>query len=315
MEFSKSLMGKNMKIFMTGGTGFIGSKLTKALSGEGHQVTVLTRKIREDRAPEPNILYMEGNPAEQGMWQEKVAAEYDTVINLAGASIFRRWTKSAKRAIRDSRILTTQNLVEALAARKQRETLLINTSAVGYYGFRGEENLDEESSSGKDFLADIVREWEAAAMKAEDFGVRVILLRLGIVLGRDGGALNKMVTPYKWWVGSPLGSGKQWLSWIHERDLAAVYLYLLKQGNIAGPINCLAPYPVRNSEMSQILAEELEKPRIMPAVPGFLIKTILGEFGSVLLEGQNAAPKKLLDLGFRFQFPEIKAALHDLLSS
>ena len=298
---------------MTGGTGFIGSNLLKVLSGEGHEVTVLTRRIRKERAPKPNIFYREGDPTEPGGWQEALAGEYDAVINLAGASIFRRWTKSAKRAIRDSRIRTTQNLVAAMGAGGHRETLLLNTSAVGYYGFRGDENLDEASPAGADFLANLVKEWEAAAMKAEEFGVRVLLLRLGIVLGSEGGALNKMVMPYKWWMGSPLGNGRQWFSWIHEADLAAVYLYLMKQKDIAGPVNCSAPNPVRNGEMSKILADVLRKPRVMPAVPGFLIKTLLGEFGGVLLEGQRVVPKKLHDLGFRFKYREIEDALRDLL--
>ena len=301
-----------MKIFMTGGTGFVGSTLTPKLTQAGHEVTLLTRTVRKDKPLPSGVSYLEGNPTEKGPWQESVAA-HDAAINLAGTSIFTRWTESAKKAMRESRILTTENLVEALAARKDKKTTLLSTSAVGYYGFCGDEELHEESPRGEGFLASLSEAWEQAALKAQDFGARVVLLRFGVVLGRDGGALMKMVPLFKWYLGSPLGSGKQWFSWIHVQDLADVYRFLLDHQNLSGPVNCAAPHPVRNREMTTLLGEVLGKATFMPAVPGFMIKMVTGEFGSVFLRGQKVLPGKLLEAGFRFSFPELKGALEDLL--
>jgi uncharacterized protein (TIGR01777 family) len=243
---------------------------------------------------------VEGDPTEKGAWQESVA-EHEVIINLAGASIFRRWSATAKEIIRDSRVDTTQNLVEALAVRKGKETLLLSTSAIGYYGLQEDEGLIEESPAGDNFLASLAQEWEAEALKAEAYGARVALLRFGIILG-NGGALGQMVPLFNLWLGSSLGSGEQWFSWIHEEDLASIYLHLIQEKDITGPINCTAPNPVRNM-----------KPTFMPAVPGFMIRMVMGEFGSVLLEGQKVLPKRLLDTGFLFKFPKIKKALGDLL--
>jgi NAD dependent epimerase/dehydratase family enzyme len=236
--------------------------------------------------------YVEGDPTEKGAWQESVA-EHEVIINLAGASIFRRWSATAKEIIRDSRVDTTQNLVEALAVRKGKETLLLSTSAIGYYGLQEDEGLIEESPAGDNFLASLAQEWEAEALKAEAYGARVALLRFGIILGRNGGALGQMVPLFNLWLGSSLGSGEQWFSWIHEEDTA--------------------PNPVRNMDLTRALGEVLGKPTFMPAVPGFMIRMVMGEFGSVLLEGQKVLPKRLLDTGFLFKFPKIKKALGDLL--
>jgi uncharacterized protein (TIGR01777 family) len=301
-----------MKVFITGGTGFVGTGLTQKLAQEGNEVTLLTRSIKSHPAALQGVSYAEGDPTQKGAWQEKVA-DHDVVINLAGASIFRRWSDTAKKLIWDSRIQTTQNLVEALSARKGKETHLFSTSAVGYYGFQQDEVLDERSPSGEGFLADLSREWESAAVKAKDYGVHVILMRFGIVLGRRGGALQQMIAPFKWWMGSPLGSGNQWFSWIHEQDLVDIFLYLTKEKKISGAVNCTAPNPVTNRELTQTLGEVLGKPTFMPAVPGFMMSLMLGEFGSVLVKGQKVVPKRLLDAGFRFSFPDLRSALKDLL--
>jgi uncharacterized protein (TIGR01777 family) len=210
-------------------------------------------------------------------------------------------------------MLTTQNLVDALSARQGMETHFFSTSAVGYYGFHEDEALDEESPPGKDFLASLAVEWEALAMKAETYGARVVPLRFGIVLGKEGGALKQMIPLFKWYLGSPLGSGKQWFSWIHMNDLADIYLYLLDEQDISGPINCMAPNPVQNRGLTKAIGEVLGRPTFMPAVPAFAMKMIMGEFGSMLVKGQKALPKRLLDKGFRFRFPEIRGALQDLL--
>lgn len=291
----------------------MGSILTQELVMQGHEVTVLTRSIKnKDQVLPKRASFLEGDPTRAGSWQEKVAG-HEAIINLAGYSIFKRWNYKTKKAIRDSRVLTTQNLVDALSDRKGKETVFLSTSAVGYYGFCGDEDLDEGRPAGDDFLASVTREWEASALDSKKFGIQVLLCRFGIVLGSRGGALNQMVPLFKKGLGSPLGSGKQWFSWIHEQDLANVYLFLLEQKNISGPINCTAPQPVRNREFTKALGKALGRPTFMPAVPGFVIKLKMGEFGSVLLNGQKVLPKRLLDMGFSFQFSKIDEALADLL--
>ena len=302
-----------MKIFMTGGTGFVGTTLTRKLVVHGNKVTVLTRSIKnKDHKLPKGASYLEGDPTRAGAWQESVA-DHEAIINLAGTSIFKRWTSNTKKAIRDSRVLTTQNLAHALSARKGKETMFFSTSAVGYYGFCGDEDLGEGSPGGNDFLASVTRDWETAALEVEKHDISVILCRFGIVLGSSGGALNQLVPLFKKGLGSPLGGGKQWFSWIHEQDLVNVYLFLLEQRNISGPINCTAPEPVRNREFTIALGKALGRPTFMPPVPGFFIRLAMGEFGSVLLNGQKVMPKRLVDMGFAFQFSNIKQALEDLL--
>ncbi len=300
-----------MKIFITGGSGFVGTTLTRELTGQGHEVTILTRTIKEGHTLPAGASFLEGDPAKSGPWQDRVA-DHDVFINLAGASIFSKWTDERKKEIRVSRILTTRNLVQAMAARQGKETHLLSTSAVGYYGFHGDEFLDETSLAGTDFLASLAADWETTARDAEQFGARVVLCRFGVVLGRRGGALEKMTSAFKYWMGSSLGSGKQWFSWIHEQDLARIFLFLLDHKDLTGPINCTAPEPVRNREMTEIIGKVLNKPTFLPPVTSFFVKMILGEFGEVLLKGQRVIPDKLLKNGFIFQFPTMEAALKDL---
>ena len=301
-----------MKIFITGGTGFVGTYLTKDLTAQGHQVTLLTRAIKPGRALPAGAAFLEGNPLQPGSWQKSVP-EHEAFINLAGASIFSRWTDLAKKEMRESRLLTTRNLVSALAERKGLETLLLSTSAIGYYGFHEDEEIFEETPPGTDFLAQLCRDWEAEAQKAEGFGVRVIRCRFGIVLGERGGALDQMIPLFKKGLGSPLGSGRQWFSWIHQQDLTRIILFLLEKNEVSGPINCTAPQPVPNKELTHVLAEVLGRPAFLPAVPGFMLKLIMGEFGDVLLKGQRVLPRKLESLGFQFHFPTLKEALGNLL--
>jgi uncharacterized protein (TIGR01777 family) len=301
-----------MKAFIAGGTGFVGSSLVRGLLADGFGVTILTRNLKSAGPLEKEVSLIEGDPSVEGKWQEMIAG-HELIINLAGASIFKRWTKSYKKKIRESRILTTRNIVEGLTACPSRETLFISTSAVGYYGFHGDEELDEESPPGDDFLSTVSQNWERAALKGESPGVRVVLLRFGIVLGKKGGALNRMIPLFKAWLGSPLGSGMQWFSWIHEQDLVNIYLYLSKQRDLSGPINCTAPNPVRNRDLTRALGSALGKPTFLPAVPGFIIRLVMGEFGTTLIKGQKVTPKRLLETGFRFRFPDIEAALRDLV--
>ncbi|HOD35925.1 MAG TPA: TIGR01777 family oxidoreductase [Syntrophales bacterium] len=302
-----------MNVFMTGGTGFVGKTLTGELTRRGHTVTILTRKMKPGQALPEEASFLEGIPTARGAWQEK-ASEHDVFINLAGTSIFSRWTDEVKKELRDSRILITRNLVEALQGRRGKETHFFSTSAVGYYGFHDDdEELTEESPPGTDFLATLAADWEAEARRAEAFGVRVVLCRFGIVLGREGGMLGEIVPLFRFYLGSPLGSGRQWFSWIHERDLAGVFLFLMDHPDVRGPVNCTAPEPVRNREMTETLGRVLRVPTFMPSVPGFVLRLIKGEFGSVILEGQRVLPRKLQAAGFTFRFPQLRGALQDLV--
>lgn len=301
-----------LKVFVTGGTGFIGRNLTSRLAEQGSSVTVLTRMVtRSERIPD--VSYIGGNPVLAGPWQSRVA-EHDIVINLAGASIFRRWSARAKQEIRDSRINVTKNIVEALPVQEDgNSTLLINCSAIGYYGSKDDEIVTEESRAGRGFLASMVQEWEDAATAAAAKNIRVVQCRVGVVLGRNGQALSRMVPLFKWGLGSPLGSGKQWFSWIHIGDLVNIFIFLIKHSEISGPVNCTAPQPVTNREMTEALGRVLGRPVFLPAVPALFMKMILGEFSTVLLEGQKVLPEKLMAHDFTFLFPELSMALSDLL--
>jgi uncharacterized protein (TIGR01777 family) len=301
-----------MKVFITGGMGFVGRNLTEVLSANGHEVTVLDRSIQKDRPVPEGVLRVEGDSTKPGPWQDQLA-EHDAVINLAGASIFQRWNSEVKRALRESRILTTKNVVQALAARKGTETHVFSTDAVGYYGFHGDEVLDENNPPGTDFLAQVGADWEAEALKAEEHGARVVITRFGLVMGKNGGVLGQLIPLFKWYLGSPLGSGKQWFSWVHEEDLANMFLFLLEQKDIEGAVNCTAPNPVRNKELTKILARVLGRPVMMPFVPGFMLRLVLGEFANVIVEGQRVVPARLLDSGFEFRYPTLEEALQAIL--
>jgi len=300
-----------MKILITGGTGFVGTQLTSRLIQDRHEVTILTRSLKGAKGSSPGISYLEGDPTKKGSWQEAIK-NHDAVINLAGASIFSKWTDEHKKAIRESRVNTTRNIVEGIPPRPERAFTLFSTSAVGYYGFCGDEELNEESPHGEDFLAQMAVEWEAEALKAKEKGARVVITRFGIVLGEKGGALGQMIPLFKKYIGGSIGSGKQWFSWVHIKDLAEAFAFLLKHPEISGPVNVCAPSPVRNKDLAKVLGKVLHRPSFMPA-PGFMVKLVLGEFGSVILEGQRVIPKRLLESGFAFQYPEIDKALQGIM--
>jgi hypothetical protein len=235
--------------------------------------------------------------------------EHDVVINLAGASIYARWTEENKKIIRASRVMTTRHLVEALAAAPNRQTkLLLSTSAIGYFGDRGETELTEDSGPGNDFLAQLAQEWEAEALKAQDLGIRVAITRFGVVLGRGGGILAQLVPLFKAFVGGPVGSGRQWFSWIDQSDQLRAFLFVLEHPDLAGAINFTAPNPVRNADFAKALGKVLNRPSWVPT-PGFAVKLAMGEFADVVLGGQKVLPKKLLEAGFTFEYPTIEAAL------
>jgi uncharacterized protein len=301
-----------MKIFMTGGTGFVGTYLARKLISEGHTVTILTQALTGAETQSTGISYLIGNPTLQGPWQDAVR-HHDVIINLAGASIFSRWTDKQKRILLSSRIDTTRHLVEALPDDSKHITFF-STSAVGYYGFHEDEELTESAQAGNDFLAKLAEDWEREAWQAKEKGARVVITRFGIVLGPNGGALGQMIPLFKFFLGGPLGSGRQWFSWVHIQDLAAAFSFLLQNREISGAINLCSPHPVRNKELGQAIGRVLHRPSFLPA-PGFMIKLILGEFGSVLLKGQRAIPRRLLDSGFYFQHPDIEGALKNIIEN
>lgn len=301
-----------MKIFITGGSGFVGSHLTSRLIQEGNGVTILTRSGRGPEKGPVGISYVQGNPTQKGPWQEAIGS-HEVVINLAGASIFSRWTDEQKKAIRESRVHTTRHIVEGIPSPAAKKITLFSTSAVGYYGFCGDEELVEDSPPGNDFLSRLAVEWEGEAFKAKEKGMRVVIMRFGIVLGEKGGALGQMIPLFKKYIGGPIGSGKQWFSWIYIQDLADAIVFLTKHPEITGPVNMCSPNPVRNRDLAKSLGKALHRPSFLSA-PGFMVKWVLGELGSVILQGQRVIPRKLLDHGFVFQYPEIDKALQSIMS-
>jgi uncharacterized protein (TIGR01777 family) len=300
-----------VKILITGGTGFVGTQLTSRLIQDGHEVTILSRSSKRSGEVPRGISYLQGDPTQKGSWQEAIK-NHDAVINLAGASIFAKWTEEYKKAIRGSRVSTTRNLVEGIKANAKMKTTFFSTSAVGYYGFCGDDELVEESPPGNDFLARMAVEWEGEALKAGERGARVVITRFGIVLGEKGGALGQMIPLFKKFIGGPIGSGRQWFSWVHIKDLSEAFVFLMKHPEISGPVNVCAPNPVRNRDLAKALGKVLHRPSFMPA-PGFMVRWVLGEFGSVILEGQRVIPKRLLDSRFAFQYPEIEKALQGII--
>jgi uncharacterized protein len=302
-----------MKFFMTGGTGFVGSYLSKQLAQQGHAITILTRSSQPRPGANPAVAFVRGDPTQPGPWMD-ILAEHDVVINLAGASVFMRWTAENKKIIRSSRVLTTQNIVAAQASAPNRKTqVLLSTSAIGYFGDRGDEELTDNSPPGQDFLGQLAQEWEAAALQAQDLGVRVAITRFGIVLGRGGGILEKLVPVFKSYLGGPVGSGKQWFSWIDQSDQLRAVLFIVEHPSLQGPVNFTAPQPVRNAELAKVLGTILNRPSWVPA-PAFMVKMALGEFAQVVLGGQKVLPQKLLAAGFEFEYPTIEAALrHQVL--
>jgi uncharacterized protein (TIGR01777 family) len=294
-----------MKVFIVGGTGFVGVNLANRLRARGDEVTVLGRLPGRPGGLDPGVESVVGDATEPGDWQRRLAG-HETVVNLAGASIFTRWTDRAKEAIRRSRILTTRNVVAALPG--GGGVTLVSTSAVGYYGFHGDEELGEDAPPGDDFLARLCVDWEAEAQRAGERGARVAIARFGIVLGPGGGVLGQMAPLFRAFLGGPLGSGRQWFSWIHVEDLFGALAHLVGRRESSGAYNFTAPGPVTNRALTRELGRVLRRPAILPA-PAFAVRLALGEFGDVLLEGQRVLPRRLLAEGFRFAHPDLRGAL------
>jgi uncharacterized protein len=298
-----------MNIFITGGLGFVGRRLSEMLLEAGHKVTASGRTQNPKLIDHPSFDYEAADTTKEGAWQEK-AMEADAAVNLAGVSIFGLWTEGRKKEMYDSRILTTRNLVKALL--EGRGQVLCSTSAVGYYGDQGDKTLTEENPPSEDYLARLSVDWEKEAHAAERGNIRVAITRFGIVLDRDGGAMSKMIPAFRMFLGGPLGDGSQWFSWIHRHDLAQAMTFCLTNDRAAGAINFCAPEPVRNETLAKTLGEVLHRPAVMPA-PAAVISTALGELGDALLSSQRAVPDHLLKLGFEFRFPDLRSALEDIV--
>jgi uncharacterized protein len=278
-----------VRVAVTGARGFVGSALTELLQNQGHQTAALPRR------PGPEDL--EGA---------------DAVVHLAGEPVAQRWSEEVKRRIRDSRVLGTRHLVETIKSLEIKPKVVLCASATGYYGHRGDEVLTEESGAGEGFLAETCREWENEAKALETLGVRVVLVRIGIVLGRGGGALAKMLPPFRLGVGGRLSHGKQWMSWIHREDLTRLMVWALEREDLRGAVNGTAPGAVTNAQFTSVLGRVLHRPAVFP-VPEFALKLVFGEMARVLLESQRVKPEVAETKGFVFNFRDLEPALQDLL--
>lgn len=294
-----------MKILITGATGLIGTALQKSLRAKGHELLLASRRPPKDNS------YVQWD-VESGFAEPDRLEGIDAVVHLAGENISAlRWTDEKKKAIRDSRVLGTRSIVDTISDLKQRPKVLIAASAIGFYGDRGDEELTETSKPGKNFLAEVSREWEAEARRAEDSGVRTVLLRTGIVLSKDGGALATMLTPFKFGLGGVIGDGKQWMSWISLEDHIEAINFALENENIRGAVNSVSPHPVTNQEFTKVMGDVLYRPTFIP-VPEFAVHLAFGEMGeALLLDSMKVMPKRLLDAGFKFKFPDLKKAIEN----
>lgn len=308
-----------MKIAITGGTGFVGQRLTERLQQEGHAAIILTRSASKAQqifptSAFPGVSAIEYTPLQSGPWQESIAG-CDGVVNLAGAPISERWTPDHKQAILESRQLGTTKLVEAIAQATPRPQVLVSASAIGFYGSSETASFTEtDSPIEENFLSQVCQAWEASARQVEALGdVRLVIPRIGIVLGK-GGALERMLTPFQLFAGGPIGSGKQWFSWIHVDDLVTLLMKALTDPSMVGVYNATAPNPVRMNGACQALGAALNRPSWLP-VPDFVIEALLGDGAIVVLEGQQVLPEHLLTEGFQYQYPTIEQAMKAVVNS
>jgi len=300
-----------MRTTLTGATGFLGARLVSELASAGHELSILGRHQGSALPPAARFTTWDSTGDEPPP-ESLVGAE--AVINLAGEPVARRWNEEVKRRIRSSRVDGTRNLVRAISRTSPPPKVLVNASAIGYYGSRGDEILTEDSRPGRDFLADLTKDWETEADGAAQFGVRVVKLRIGIVLGNKGGALAQMLLPFRLGLGGRLASGEQWMSWIHLDDAVGLILFALGNEAVRGPLNTTAPNPVRNREFTEELGAVLHRPTIFP-VPAVGIRALFGETAGVILASQRVLPKVAEERGYQFQFVRLRAALENILSA
>ncbi len=298
-----------MNIFITGGTGFIGSALTKRLIEQGHEVTVLSR------SPEKVAQLCGASVKALGsLSQLKAEDNYQIIINLAGAPIVdARWSEARKQLIRESRIGLTEQLLSCIARMNIKPELLISGSAIGYYGDQGDTMLSEQSIPAEDFSGQLCIDWEAAAKQAEQFGVRVCLIRTGLVIANGGGFLQRMLLPFRLGLGGRIGDGRQWMSWIHRQDWINIALTMMADVTMQGAYNATSPNPVTNAEFTRILAQCLKRPALLP-VPAWVLKMLLGEMAELVLGSQRVLPERLLAQGYKFQYDDLAAALNEALA-
>ena len=303
-----------MLIVVAGGTGFIGRPLCALLCQEGHRVTLLTRRREEaQRSYGSTVTAVEWNGREAGAWEQCLEGA-DAVVNLAGAPIADgRWTEARKRWLTESRVLTTRLLAEAMSRRTSKPRALVSASGIGYYGASDDRVLDEGAARGEGFLADLCLAWEAEALRAAEFDVRVVTLRTGMVLEQDGGALPKMLLPFRFFAGGPIMPGTQWVSWIHRRDHIGLIQWILVTPDISGPINAVAPEAVTMNRFCEVLGQVLHRPSWLP-VPSFALHVALGELGTLMTEGQRVNPAKALSGGYIFHYSTLEPALRAILS-
>lgn len=304
-----------MRIIITGGTGLIGRPLSQALVSEGHEVIILSRQPEKVKNAPAGVNVQKWDAKSAEGWGQ-LANGAGAIVNLAGAGIAdERWSAERKQLIRQSRLDAGRAVMEAIAAADVKPGVLIQASAVGYYGIQsGDAQLTESASPGADFLSKVCFDWEASTAPVSRFGVRRAVIRTGVVLSNEGGAFPKQVMPFKFFAGGPVGSGKQWYPWIHIDDQVRAIQFLIANDKASGPYNLTAPNPVTNKEFGQLIGAVLGKPAFMPA-PGFAMKTVFGEMSIILLEGQRAIPQRLLDLGFKFNYETAQAALRALLGA
>jgi uncharacterized protein (TIGR01777 family) len=296
-----------MKVAISGATGLIGTALRENLAADGVPIVVLSRK--PSVAPLETIHW----DVENGRFDASRLEGVDAVVHLAGEPIAQRWNEARKKAIRESRVKSTRLLVEGLKSLARKPKVLVSGSAIGFYGDRGDEVLEESSPPGTGFLPETCQAWEQAAMEAMGLGIRTAVLRTGIVLSTRGGALKTMLLPFRLGVGGQVGNGKQWMSWIHIDDLVGAIRHVIDKDHVMAAVNGTAPEPATNAQFTKALGRALSRPTFLPA-PTFGIKFAFGEMASILLEGQRVLPKKLLSTGYRFRFPELSSALQDVLA-
>ena len=300
-----------MRIFLTGGTGFVGTHLIRALLERGDECVVISRSAKNPWSGS-NVRIVRANPVQPGKWQDQVSG-VDLVVNLAGQRIVdppRRWTDQTKQALRESRVATTKNVADAIRKANEPPSLFLSASAIGFYGSRGDEELTEASKAGTGFLAELSVEWERAALAAKQH-TRVAVLRTALVLGNEGGPLPPMLPPFKLGVGGPWGDGKQWWSWIHIADHVRLMLFIVER-QLADATNLTAPNPVTVNEFAATLGRVLNRP-VFFRVPALAMRAALGEAASALLDSQRVLPLRALEMGFEFRFPTVTEALQDLL--